>query len=78
MVNLTTVRLVLRGYTMGTFWKMWAALICMGLAVCVAQAAEMNLPQDTSVRLAVRELRISGNRLISTDRLLEYMPEPRV
>ncbi|MBL7187394.1 MAG: ShlB/FhaC/HecB family hemolysin secretion/activation protein [Phycisphaerae bacterium] len=75
MVNLTTVRLVLRGYTMGTFWKMWMALICVGLAVCVAQAAEMNLPEDTSVRLVVKELRISGNTLISTDRLLEYMPE---
>lgn len=60
---------------MGTFWKMWMALICVGLAVCVAQAAEMNLPEDTSVRLVVKELRISGNTLISTDRLLEYMPE---
>ncbi len=35
----------------------------------------MNLPDDTSVRLAVRELRISGNALISTERLIEYMPE---
>jgi hemolysin activation/secretion protein len=60
---------------MGTFWKMWMALICVGLAVCVAQAAEMNLPEDTSVRLVVKELRISGNTLISTGRLLEYMPE---
>jgi len=60
---------------MGTFWKMWAALICVGLAVCVAQAAEMNLPEDTSVRLAVKELRISGNTLITTARLVEYMPE---
>jgi hemolysin activation/secretion protein len=51
------------------------ALICVGFVACVCGAAEMNLPEDTSVRLAVRELRISGNTLISTERLLEYMPE---
>jgi hemolysin activation/secretion protein len=35
----------------------------------------VNLPEDTSVRLVVSELRISGNTLISTERLLEYMPD---
>jgi len=60
---------------MCTFSKKWTAFVCMGLAVCVAQAAKANLPGDTSARLAVKELRISGNRLISTERLLEYMPE---
>jgi len=69
------VRLVLKGHKMRKFWKMWVALVCMGLAVCVARAAQVNLPEDTSVRLAVRELRISGNTLISTERLLQYMPE---
>ncbi|KPK44670.1 MAG: hypothetical protein AMJ65_02395 [Phycisphaerae bacterium SG8_4] len=54
---------------------MRVALICIGLAVCVAQAAEMNLPEDTSMRFVVKELRISGNTLISTARLLGYMPE---
>jgi hemolysin activation/secretion protein len=53
----------------------------MVLAVCVAQAAEaartsevMNLPVDTTTRLIVRELRISGNTLISTGELLRNMP----
>jgi hemolysin activation/secretion protein len=32
------------------------------------------LPVDTTTRLVVRELRISGNSLISTGELLEYMP----
>ncbi|MHC4259444.1 MAG: ShlB/FhaC/HecB family hemolysin secretion/activation protein [Planctomycetota bacterium] len=35
---------------------------------------QLNLPEDTSLRLSVRELRISGNTLISTDRLLKKMP----
>lgn len=60
---------------MCTFSKMWLAIICVGLGVCVAHAAEVNLPEDTSVRLVVSELRISGNTLISTERLLEYMPD---
>jgi len=55
--------------------KMWLALICVGFVACVCGAAEMSLPDDTSVRLAVRDLRISGNTLISTERLIEYMPE---
>ena len=67
--------LVLKGYGMGIFRKMWMALVCIGLAVGVTQAAEMNLPEDTSARLVVRELRISGNTLITTERLLEYMPD---
>ena len=65
---------------MGTLRKMWVVAICMGLAVCVAQTAEgaltgeSNLPQDTTARLVVRELRISGNTLVSTEELLEDMP----
>jgi len=53
----------------------------VGLVVCVAQAVEeaqtseeLNLPVDPTTRLVVRELRISGNTLISTGELLEYMP----
>jgi hemolysin activation/secretion protein len=118
---------------------MWIILICMGLVVCVAQAAEQSaqsssaeaeteaelelvedveaiqgmedeaeateteevevlqemeeeaevleevqtepedqveefLPEDTTPRLVARELRISGNTLISTEVLLENMP----
>lgn len=66
---------------MGTLRKMRVVLFCMVLAVCVAQAAEaartsevMNLPVDTTTRLIVRELRISGNTLISTGELLRNMP----
>ncbi len=60
---------------MRTFRMMWVALTCVWLGVGVTQAAEMNLPEDTSIRLSVRQLRISGNTLITTDRLLEYMPD---
>ena len=66
---------------MGTLRKMWVVLFYIGLVVCVTQYAEaaqtseeLNLPVDTTTRLAVRELRISGNTLISTAELLEYMP----
>jgi hemolysin activation/secretion protein len=66
---------------MGTLRKMWVVLFYVGLVVCVAQSAEeartteeLNLPEDTTTRLIVRELRISGNTLISTKELLEYMP----
>ena len=66
---------------MGTLRKMWVVLLYVGLVVCVAQPAEealtseeLNLPVDTTTRLVVRELRISGNTLISTGELLEYMP----
>lgn len=65
---------------MGTLRKMWVVLIYMGLVVCVAQSAEeaqiegLNLPEDTTTRLIVRELQISGNTLISTKVLLENMP----
>ena len=66
---------------MGTLRKMWVVLLYVGLAVCVSEAAEaartseeLNLPVDTTTRLVVRELRISGNTLISTGELLEYMP----
>ena len=65
---------------MGTLRKMWVVLLYVGLVVCIAQPAEaqtseeLNLPVDTTTRLVVRELRISGNTLISTGELLEYMP----
>jgi hemolysin activation/secretion protein len=36
--------------------------------------AEISLPEDTSQRFAVKEIRISGNNLISTAELLERMP----
>jgi len=55
--------------------NLWLAVVLVGLAACVCGAAEMMLPEDTSVRLTVRELRISGNSLISTERLVEYMPK---
>jgi hemolysin activation/secretion protein len=66
---------------MCTFKKMWVVLLYVGLVVCIAQPAEqartsedLNLPPDNTTRLVVRELRISGNTLISTSELLEYMP----
>ena len=56
-------------------------LLYVGLVVFIARSAEaaqtseeLNLPVDTTTRLVVRELRISGNTLISTGELLEYMP----
>ena len=61
--------------------KMWVVLLYVGLVVCSLKTAakaqtseELNLPPDTTTRLLVRELRISGNTLISTGELLEYMP----
>jgi len=38
------------------------------------QLERLSLPEDTSPRLTVRELLISGNTLISTEKLLEGMP----
>ncbi len=38
------------------------------------QIEQLSLPEDTSTRLIVRELLISGNTLISTEELLEGMP----
>ena len=73
--------LVWKGCKMGTLRKMWVVLFYMGLVVCFAQSAaeaqtteEQNLPEDTTTRLVVRELRISGNTLISTEELLQNMP----
>ena len=73
--------LIWKGCKMGTLRKMWVVLLYVGLVVCVAQAVEeaqtseeLNLPLDPTTRLVVRELRISGNTLISTGELLEYMP----
>ena len=39
-----------------------------------AEIAQLNLPEDTTPRLTVRQLRISGNTLVSTAELLEKMP----
>lgn len=55
--------------------------ICVGWLVCsaqiadAAQAEDLNLPEDPTMRLVVRELQISGNKLISTSEILEYMPD---
>ena len=73
--------LIWKGCKMGALRKMWVVLLYVGLVVCIVQSAEgaqtseeLNLPVDTTTRLVVRELRISGNTLISTGELLEYMP----
>jgi len=66
---------------MGTLRKMSMILICMGVLACsaqvagAAQAEELNLPEDTTMRLVVKELQIKGNSLISTAEILEYMPD---
>ncbi|UCD00286.1 MAG: ShlB/FhaC/HecB family hemolysin secretion/activation protein [Phycisphaerales bacterium] len=66
---------------MGTLRKMWVVLFCVGLLAGIAQVGqaaqteELNLPEDTTTRLIVSELRIRGNTLITTSELLEYMPE---
>ena len=39
-----------------------------------AEIEQLDLPEDTSSRFTVRELRISGNNLISTEELLKNMP----
>ncbi|MHC5061927.1 MAG: ShlB/FhaC/HecB family hemolysin secretion/activation protein [Planctomycetota bacterium] len=39
-----------------------------------AQIEQLDLPEDTTTRLSVKSLSISGNTLISTDDLLEDMP----
>jgi hemolysin activation/secretion protein len=39
-----------------------------------ASLAELSFPEDTSQRFLVKELRISGNNLVSTEELLEDMP----
>ncbi|MFH1717842.1 MAG: ShlB/FhaC/HecB family hemolysin secretion/activation protein [Planctomycetota bacterium] len=65
---------------MGALGKMGTILLYFVLAVCVAHAAdealvgELNLAEDATTRLTVRELRISGNTLVSTSDLLDYMP----
>ena len=66
---------------MGPLWKMSIILVCSVVLACsasvtvAAQAEEINLPEDTTMRLVVRELQIKGNSLISTAEILEYMPE---
>lgn len=66
---------------MGTLRKMSIILICMGLLSCfapiagAAQVEELNLPEDTTMRLVVKELQIKGNSLISTAEILEYIPD---
>jgi len=39
-----------------------------------AKIEQLNLPEDTSSRFIVKEVRISGNRLLSTDELLMNIP----
>jgi hemolysin activation/secretion protein len=66
---------------MRTLRKRSIILICVGFLACSiqviqpAEAAESNLPEDTTMRLTVSELQIKGNSLISTAEILEYMPE---
>lgn len=74
--------LVSKGCKMGTLRKMWIVLLYVGLVVSVVQTAaasqaaeSLNLPEDTTTRLVVRQLRISGNTLVSTEELLEFMPD---
>ena len=62
---------------MSTLRKMLIVLLYVGLVVCMVQSTaeaqpieELNLPPDTTTRLVVREIRISGNSLISTGELL--------
>ena len=43
-------------------------------ALLEEEIAKLDLPQDLSQRFTVRQLRISGNTLISTDKLLLNMP----
>lgn len=74
------ISLISKGCEMGTLRKMCVVLIYMSLVACVAQAGQaaltegLKLPEDTTTRLTVRELRIRGNSLISTSQLLESMP----
>ena len=64
-------------------------LLCLESVICIA-ASEMaddeivtheanvkllNLPEDTSPRLTIRELHISGNTLISNEKLLNNLPQ---
>ena len=44
------------------------------LAKLLKRVEEIGLPEDTTQRFTVRELRISGNTLVSTDELFEKMP----
>lgn len=60
---------------------MRAVLFCIVLFACAAPLGEaaqtggVNLPEDTTARLMVRELRIRGNTLITTSELLGAMPD---
>jgi hemolysin activation/secretion protein len=60
---------------------MWIAVIGAVLLAGIAPAGqatrteEVKLPEDTSPRLAVSEVRIRGNTLVTTSELLEYMPD---
>lgn len=81
LFNLRMDYLIWKGCKMSTLRKIFVVLLYVGSIVYVAKPAEaaqtseeLNLPVDTTTRLAVRELRISGNTLISTGELLEYMP----
>lgn len=66
---------------MSTLRKTRVVLFCIGLLACVAplgqaaQTNDANLPEDTTTRLMVRQLRIKGNTLITTEQLLQSMPD---
>ncbi len=74
------MELVWKGCKMGILRKMGVVLLFSVLAVCVANAAnealvgELNLAEDTTTRLTIKELRISGNTLVSTSEILDSMP----
>jgi hemolysin activation/secretion protein len=66
---------------MNTLRKVRVVLLCVSLFVCMAplsvaaQTEAANLPEDTTARLMVKELRIKGNTLITTSELLGAMPD---
>ena len=66
---------------MDTLRKMWFVVTCVALFAGIAPAGQatptegVTLPEDTSPRLAVSEVRIRGNTLVTTAELLEYMPD---
>ncbi len=70
-----------KGCDMSRLWKIQAVLACISLFMCLApfsvaaQTAAASLPEDTTARLMVREVRIRGNSLITTSELLGAMPD---
>ena len=65
------------------------SLLCLDSIICIAarevsaddtvpheaNVERLNLPEDTSPRFTISELRISGNTLISDDELLDNLPQ---